>query len=90
MNTILRKITNNCYNNVNSKYFERKGNYEVKRDSNFIIHKYFGNTICIVDLNKKQFRLYSHGYNKSRLTSAQLNYLEDFYLNKGYVFLYRI
>ena len=90
MNTILRKITNNCYDNPNSKYYEKKGNYIVKRDNNCIVHKYFDNTICLVNVNTKQFSLFTHGYLNSRLTTAQLNYLQKFYQEKGYTFRQRI
>ncbi len=84
MNTTLRKITNECYENENNKFYKKVGNYEIRRDLGFIIHKYYGNTICLVDLNKKQFSLYNYGYYKYPLTTAQLNYLEKFYKEKGY------
>ena len=84
MNTILRKITNECYNNKNSKFYNKVGNYEIKRNNDFIIHKYYGNTICIVNLNEKHFSLYYCGYENHRLTTAQINYLRNFYLEKNY------
>lgn len=84
MNTILKRITRNCLENDNSKYYEKVGNYEIIRNENYIIHKYFGNTICIVDLNSKQFSLYFAGYSGYRLTTAQINYLEKFYLSRNY------
>lgn len=84
----LRKITNECYNNPNSRFYKKCGNYEVLRNHYLIIHKYYGSTICIVNLNSKQFSLYSNGYN-SRLTTSQLNYLKEFYKNKKFKLRFR-
>lgn len=89
MNAILRKITNECYNDKNSKFFKKVGNYTIKRNLNLIVHKYYDNTICVVSLNDKKFALYTCGYDNYRLTTAQLNYLEEFYKNKGYILRFR-
>ena len=54
-----------------------------------IKHYYFGNKICQVDVYAKTFELYNCGFDKCRLTTCQLNYLEQFYKNKGYQLKYR-
>lgn len=92
MNTILRKITNEMYNADTDYFYKKVGNYEVVRDNkeNFYIkHYYFGNCICRVDLDNQFFELYHCGYLNYPLTTAQLNYLEQFYKNKGYKLIYR-
>jgi hypothetical protein len=92
MNKILKEITNEMFN-TNLDYVNiKKGNYRVVRDSKnkyCIKHYYFGNCICYVDLNEDYFKLYNCGYDKYPLTTAQLNYLEKFYKEKGYKLIYR-
>lgn len=89
MNKIIRKLTNEMYNDKNNYYARTIGNYRVVRNLGFIYHYYFGNRICLVDLNKKQFSLFNCGYEKYALTTAQLNYLQKFYENKNYNLVYR-
>ena len=84
MNTTLRKITNECFNTDISYFYKKVGNYAIKRTKTKIVHFYYEYPICIVDLNKKEFNLDSGWYKKSRLTTAQLNFLEIYYQNKNY------
>lgn len=84
---ILRKITNNCFESKSDFYYERYGNYKVFRTPTKITHYYFGNIICVVNIENETFYLYSCGYKKKRLTTAQLNYLETFYKSKNYTLL---
>ena len=88
MNIILRKLTNEMYNS-NTDYFSKSiGNYRVVRNRKFIFHYYFGNRICLVDLEESEFSLYNCGYKKYRLTTAQLKFLKQFYKNKNYNLIY--
>ena len=89
MNAILRKLTNEMYNNENNYYARTIGNYRVVRNLRYIYHYYYGNRICLVDLDKKQFSLFNCGYEKYPLTTAQLNFLEKFYKNKTFELVYR-
>lgn len=92
MNKILKDITKEMINTNIDEFYKKVGNYEVYRDSkrNFYIkHYYYGNCICYVDLDKKQFSLYHCGYCPSTYATAQLNFLENFYKNKGYKLSYR-
>lgn len=92
MNKIIRNITNEMFNTDLDYVNIKKGNYRVVRDSkvNFYIkHYYYGNCICYVDLNKKEFKLHNCGYYPSKYTTAQLNFLEKFYINKGYKLISR-
>lgn len=89
MNCILRKLTNEMYNDKNNYFARTIGNYRVVRNIGYIYHYYFGNRICDVDLNNKEFSLHNCGYEKYALTTVQLNYLEQFYKNKGYKLIYR-
>ena len=94
MNSILRKITNEMWNSDTDYFSKKVGNYLVRRtdfynDKVLIKHYYFGNKICQVDVNEKTFELYDCGYKNYRLTTAQLNYLEQFYKNKGFKLTYR-
>lgn len=94
MNSILRKITNEMYNADTDNFYRRIGNYSVVRAKFFdgtvlIKHRYFNNKICQVNVCEKTFELYNCGYNNCRLTTAQLNYLEQFYKNKGFKLKYR-
>lgn len=89
MNKILKEITIDMYNSDLDYIFIKRGNYSVKRTSTNIYHYYFGNCICLVNLMTKQFNLYDCGYTKFRLTTAQLNFLEQFYKNKGYILNYK-
>ena len=88
MNAILRKLTNEMYNDKNNYYARTIGNYRVVRNLGFINHYYFGSRICYVDLNKKQFVLHHCGYKKYKLTTAQINYLRNYYIKKGYELVY--
>ena len=95
MNSILRKLTNEMYQTDTNHFYKKVGNYAVARDYYFytenycIRHFYYGKIICMVNVNKKEFELHNHNYNNSRLTTAQLNFLEQFYKNKGYKLIYR-
>ena len=89
MNTILRRITTEMYETNLDYFYKRCGNYKVIRDGFFITHYYFGNIICKVNLINKEFRLFDCGYKKYTLTTAQLNYLENFYKNKNYKLVYK-
>lgn len=92
MNNILRKITNEMYENENDYFYKKVGNYSVVRDAKnnyYIKHYYYGNVICYVDLDRKHFQLHHCGYSKNPLTTAQLNYLQKFYLEKGFKLIYR-
>lgn len=84
MNNTLRKITNECFNCKNNKYYRKIGNFEVYRNFNYTIHKYYGDTICIVDNNSKQFSLYAQSKKRFRQIILQLQYLEKFYEDKKY------
>lgn len=84
MNTILRKITIECWNTDIDYFYKKIGNYKIKRDGERIIHYYYNNVICIVYLWAKRFYLNSCGYNNYKLTTAQLNFLEQFYQLKGF------
>lgn len=88
MNTILRHLTNEMYNDKNNYFVRTIGNYRVVRNIGFISHYYFGSRICFVDLNNKQFAIHHCGYKNYKLTTAQLNYLRQFYKNKGYELIY--
>lgn len=85
MNTILRKITKECYETDLDYFYKKVGNYSIKRNGEKIVHYYYGYPICIVYLWEKRFYLDSCGFLKYRLTTAQLNYLEEFYKNKNYI-----
>lgn len=87
MNKILKNITNEMFSADTDYFCKSVGNYRVVRNRGFIYHYYFGYRICLVDLNKKQFSLFPCGYENYRLTKAQLNYLQKFYVSKGYEFL---
>ena len=89
MNKILKQITKEMYETDLDFIKIRKGNYLVIRNEKTIRHYYFGNLICYVDLETKQFYLHHCGYLGYPLTTAQLNYLEQFYKNKGYILIYR-
>lgn len=93
MVTILRKITNEMYNTDTDHFYRRIGNYCVRRNKYltgvFIEHFYYSNKICQVDCEYKTFELYNCGFDDSRLTTAQLNYLQKFYTDKGYKLKYR-
>lgn len=90
MNTILRKITNECWKTDLDYVYLKVGNYSIKRNGEKIVHYYFGNPICIVYFWKKEFELNSCGYGHYRLTTAQLNFLEQYYKNKGFKLTERI
>ena len=83
MNKILKTITKRCWES-GKKYLEVKGNYKVVKTENLINHLYYGHLICTVDLEQKQFYLDFCGYNGYRLTTAQINFLKQFYENKGF------
>lgn len=83
MNKILKTITNRCWES-RKKYLEIKGNYKVVKTEGLINHFYYNHLICTVDLKEKQFYLDFCGYNGYRLTTAQINFLEKFYKNKGF------
>ena len=85
MNTILRKLTKECYETDLDYFYKRIGNYAVKRNGEMIVHYYYNYPICKVYLWAKRFYLDSCGFLGYRLTTAQLNYLEEFYKNKNYV-----
>lgn len=81
---ILKDITEKI-NNSNAEITEIKvGNYSAKKSDLIIIHKYYGNTICLVSLQNLTFKLFDCGYSGYRLTTAQLNYLKKYYSEKGY------
>lgn len=84
MNSILRKITIDCFESNTELFFKKVGNYKINRTKYFIHHYYFNNEICKVDLYNKKFEINYCGYGNSRLTSAQINYLTEFYYKKGY------
>lgn len=88
MNIILRKLTNEMYNNKNNYYSRTIGNYRVVRNLGFIYHYYFGARICLVDLNRKEFSLHNCGYEKYTLTTSQLNFLKKFYEKRNYKLVY--
>ena len=92
MNRILRKITNEMMNTDIDFFYREIGNYKVIRDSKneyCIKHYYYGNLICYVDLNEDFLKLHNCGYEKYPLTTAQLNFLEKYYISKGYTLIYR-
>lgn len=89
MNKILSKITTKMYETDLDYVDIKEGNYHVIRNELFISHYYMGNLICRVDIHKKVFRLFNCGYSFSRITTAQLNWLSDFYINKNYKLIYR-
>ena len=89
MNRILKKLTNEMYSIDLDYYYRKIGNYKVKRNKYFIEHFYYDNKICKVYLYNKKFYLFDCGYNKYRLTTAQLNFLEEYYKSKGYKLEYR-
>lgn len=89
MNKILSRITNKMYDMDLDFVDIKEKKYHVIRNELFISHYYNGNLICRVDLNKKEFRLFNCGYEKYRLTTAQLNWLEEFYKYKNYKLVYR-
>ena len=89
MNVVLRKITNEMYNSDTDYFKLTRGNYKVVRNKDFIKHYYYNYKICQVDLNEKTFELYDCGFIGYRLTTAQLNFLEQFYKNKNYKLVYR-
>lgn len=84
MNKILRDLTKEINDTNDFSYYKKVGNYEVSKVDNIIKHYYYGSTICVVDTKNKTFRLDACGYENYRLTTAQLNYLKDFYSNKFY------
>lgn len=88
MNITLRKLTNEMYNDKNNYYARTIGNYRVVRNLCFIYHYYFGNRICLVDLNKKEFCLHNCGYLKYALTTKQLNFLKKFYEKRNFKLVY--
>ena len=83
------------YNANTDRFYKKVGNYAVSRikyeytDTYLIKHFYFDNKICQVDIYSKTFELYNCGYENCRLTTAQLNYLEQFYKDKGYKLRYK-
>ena len=92
MNKILKEITNEMMNSDTDYINIKKGNYRVVRDSKEqykIKHYYYGNCICLVDLDLDCFYLYHCGYCPSVYTTAQLNFLENYYKSKGYKLVYR-
>ena len=95
MNSILRKITNEMWSADTNNFYRKIGNYGVGRtfynyeERTIIRHFYFRNKICEVDVDKKEFKLFNCGYKNYRLTTAQLNYLEQFYKNKGFKLIYK-
>lgn len=90
---ILKKITEEMYKADTDNFYKRVGNYSVVRkkyfDNYIIIHRYYGNKICQVFIDNKIFELYNCGYEKHCLITAQLNYLQKFYTDKGYKLKYR-
>lgn len=82
MNRTLEKITKEMYNLDLDFVNIKSGNYRVKRNKFQITHFYYGNVICKVDIINKTFCLYDCGYTNYKLTTAQLNWLENFYKNK--------
>lgn len=85
MNLTLKKLTNECYNTDLDFYYKRIGNYKIKRDRFCIRHFYYNHEICTVFIySRKQFKVDFCGYENHTLTTAQINYLRNFYKNKGY------
>ena len=84
MNKILKQITKNCYNSDLSQYFEKRGNYKVIRSKKYIRHYYYDNLICEVDIYNMTFKFDFCGYFGYRLTTAQINYLREFYSERNY------
>lgn len=89
MNIILRRITNKMFDADKDYLYLQEGNYKVFRNKFCIKHYYFNHLICYVDLEKEHFSLFDCGYKNYKLTTAQLNYLEEFYKNKNYKLVYR-
>lgn len=85
MNTILRKLANECYETDTNYFYKKIGNYAVKRNDYIIVHYYYGYPICKVYIIGKTFYLDCCGFRGYKLTTAQLNYLEKFYKDKNYI-----
>ena len=89
MNTTLRKITNECFAVDLNKFYKKVGNYSIYRCDEKVKHYYYSHKICEVDLNLKTFYLEDCGFTGYKLTTAQLNFLQQYYINKGFKLLYR-
>lgn len=83
----LKKITYNCFSNKEDFYYEKRGNFSIKRNKNYIIHKYKDLTICIVDILGMIFKTYDFVCNKN--IKIQNDFLITFYENKGYYLINR-
>ena len=90
MNKILKQLTKECYETDLDYFYKKVGNYKIKRNGEKIVHYYYGYPICIVYLWRKDFYLDCGGYSKYVLTTAQLNFLEKYYKDKGYKLVERI
>lgn len=84
MNKILKTITKRCFETRNKSYVETKGNYKIVKTEGLINHLYYNHLICIADLKERKFYLDFCGYNGYRLTTAQINFLRNFYEEKGF------
>ena len=90
MNKILKQLTEiaNSEDSAICGCNLKIGNYRVKRTPDKILHFYYGSIICEVDICKKVCYLDNCGYSSYKLTTAQLNYLKQYYKNKGCEIIY--